>query len=59
MQKTPIIMLKIFRKQKIYFNIKKLKQIIFAKKNEKLSLVFEYMEVNLYELMTKLSLGRL
>ena len=39
--------------QKGYDNIIKLKQIIFEKKVGKLSLVFEYMETDLYELMKK------
>ena len=39
--------------QKGYDNIIKLKQIIFEKKTGKLSLVFEYMETDLYELMKK------
>ena len=41
--------------QKGYDNIIKLKQIIFEKKTGKLSLVFEYMETDLYELMKKRS----
>ena len=45
--------------QKGYDNIIKLKQIIFEKKTQKLSLVFEYMETDLYELMKKRSPGKL
>ena len=45
--------------QKGYDNIIKLKQIIFEKKTGKLSLVFEYMETDLYELMKKRSPSRL
>jgi serine/threonine protein kinase len=45
--------------QKGYDNIIKLKEIIFEKKNGKLSLVFEYMETDLYELMKKRSPSRL
>ena len=45
--------------QKGYENIIKLKQIIFEKKTGKLSLVFEYMETDLYELMKKRSPSRL
>ena len=45
--------------QKGYDNIIKLKEIIFEKKNGKLSLVFEYMETDLYELMKKRSPNRL
>ena len=45
--------------QKGYDNIIKLKQIIFEKKTGKLSLVFEYMETDLYELMKKRSPGKL
>ena len=45
--------------QKGYDNIIKLKEIIFEKKNGKLSLVFEYMETDLYELMKKRSSSRL
>ena len=45
--------------QKGYDNIIKLKDIIFEKKNGKLSLVFEYMETDLYELMKKRSPSRL
>ena len=45
--------------QKGYSNIIKLKQIIFEKKTGKLSLVFEYMETDLYELMKKRSPGKL
>ena len=45
--------------QRGYDNIIKLKEIIFEKKNGKLSLVFEYMETDLYELMKKRSPGRL
>ena len=45
--------------QKGYDNIIKLKDIIFEKKNGKLSLVFEYMETDLYELMKKRSPNRL
>ena len=45
--------------QKGYDNIIKLKEIIFEKKTGKLSLVFEYMETDLYELMKKRSPSRL
>ena len=45
--------------QKGYDNIIKLKQICFEKKTGKLSLVFEYMETDLYELMKKRSPSRL
>ena len=45
--------------QKGYDNIIKLKEIIFEKKTGKLSLVFEYMETDLYELMKKRSPNRL
>ena len=45
--------------QKGYDNIIKLKEVIFEKKTGKLSLVFEYMETDLYELMKKRSPGRL
>ena len=45
--------------QKGYDNIIKLKEVIFEKKTGKLSLVFEYMETDLYELMKKRSPSRL
>ena len=45
--------------QKGYDNIIRLKEIIFEKKTGKLSLVFEYMETDLYELMKKRSPSRL
>ena len=45
--------------QKGYENIIKLKEVIFEKKTGKLSLVFEYMETDLYELMKKRSPSRL
>ena len=45
--------------QKGYDNIIKLKEIIFEKKAGKLSLVFEYMETDLYELMKKRAPSRL
>ena len=45
--------------QKGYDNIIKLKEISFEKKTGKLSLVFEYMETDLYELMKKRSPSRL
>jgi serine/threonine protein kinase len=45
--------------EKGYENIIKLKNIIFEKKAQKFSMVFEYMETDLFELMKKRSPGKL